>query len=133
MARTTPRNGGDRPSQQNQKPVDSFSDGPVQVSIWENQSAKGAFRAATLQLRYKDGETGRRHRAMARMICFIWRQPPAKPGAGLPRGLHPKSSAASLALDKKPDFASKHSESRARATEAATVTISRAGPLSVWV
>ena len=56
MARTNPRGGGDRPSQQNQRPVDSFSDGPVQVSIWENQSAKGAFRAATLQLRYKDGD-----------------------------------------------------------------------------
>lgn len=56
MARTPPRSNPDPPSQQNQKPVDSFSDGPVQVSIWENPSAKGAFRAATLQLRYKDGD-----------------------------------------------------------------------------
>jgi hypothetical protein len=56
MARTNPRSDRDPPSQLNQGPVDSFSDGPVQVSIWENKSAKGAFRAATLQLRYKDGD-----------------------------------------------------------------------------
>jgi len=36
-------------------PVDKFTDGHVQVSIWENNSV-GAFRAATVQLRYKDGE-----------------------------------------------------------------------------
>lgn len=40
----------------NSGPVDSFADGPVQVSIWENASARRAFRTATLQLRYKDGE-----------------------------------------------------------------------------
>jgi hypothetical protein len=56
MARTNPRGDEERPSQQSPKPVDSFSDGSVQVSIWENQSAKGAFRVATLQLRYKDGD-----------------------------------------------------------------------------
>lgn len=38
------------------KPVDKFTDGPVHVSIWENQGAKGAFRTATVQLRYKDGQ-----------------------------------------------------------------------------
>ena len=37
------------------QPVDKFTDGHVHVSIWENEGAKGAFRSATIQLRYKDG------------------------------------------------------------------------------
>ena len=40
------------------KPIDKFVNGPVHVSIWENQSAKGAFRAATIQLRYRDEKEG---------------------------------------------------------------------------
>jgi hypothetical protein len=35
------------------KPVDKFQDGPLHVSIWENQGVKGAFRTATFELRYK--------------------------------------------------------------------------------
>ena len=37
------------------QPVDKFADGNVNVSIWENSGVKGAFRSATIQLRYKDG------------------------------------------------------------------------------
>jgi hypothetical protein len=37
------------------QPVDKFTDGHVHVSIWENEGVKGAFRSATIQLRYKDG------------------------------------------------------------------------------
>lgn len=37
------------------QPVDKFTDGHVHVSIWENEGVKGAFRSATVQLRYKDG------------------------------------------------------------------------------
>lgn len=36
------------------KPVEKFHDGPVHVSIWQNDGVKGAFRTATFQLRYKD-------------------------------------------------------------------------------
>jgi hypothetical protein len=36
------------------QPVDKFTDGSVHVSIFENDGIKGAFRAATIQLRYKD-------------------------------------------------------------------------------
>lgn len=39
-------------------PVDKFTDGHVNVSIWENEGVKGAFRAATVQLRYKDEKKG---------------------------------------------------------------------------
>jgi len=39
-------------------PVDKFTDGPVQVSIWQNDGPKGAFRAATVQLRYRDPKKG---------------------------------------------------------------------------
>jgi hypothetical protein len=42
----------DQPS--GKKPVDKFHDGPVPVSIWENEGAKGAFRTASFQLRYRD-------------------------------------------------------------------------------
>jgi hypothetical protein len=38
------------------KPVDTFHEGPVHVSIWENASARGSFRTATFELRYKDKE-----------------------------------------------------------------------------
>jgi hypothetical protein len=40
------------------QPVEKFTDGPVHVSIWENEGAKGVFRAATVQLRYKDEKKG---------------------------------------------------------------------------
>ena len=36
------------------KPVEKFHDGPVHVSIWENDGVKGAFRTASFQLRYRD-------------------------------------------------------------------------------
>lgn len=37
----------------NRKPVDKFREGPVHVSIWENEGIKGAFRTASFELRYK--------------------------------------------------------------------------------
>ena len=36
------------------RPFNNFHDGPVHVSIWENEGVKGAFRTASFQLRYKD-------------------------------------------------------------------------------
>lgn len=36
------------------QPADKFNEGPVHVSIWENAGPKGAFRTASLQLRFKD-------------------------------------------------------------------------------
>ena len=41
-------------SNENRKPVDKFTDGRVRVSIFENSGVNGLFRAATVQLRYKD-------------------------------------------------------------------------------
>jgi hypothetical protein len=38
------------------KPADKFNDGPVHVSIWENESAKGAFRVASFEIRYRDAQ-----------------------------------------------------------------------------
>jgi hypothetical protein len=40
------------------RPIDKFVNGPIHVSIWENLGPKGAFRVATLQLRYKDENKG---------------------------------------------------------------------------
>jgi hypothetical protein len=40
-------------SSPSKKPVDKFTDGPVHVSIWENQGVKNAFRTASIELRYK--------------------------------------------------------------------------------
>jgi hypothetical protein len=45
-------------SRSDRQPIDKFTNGPVNVSIWENTGAKGAFRAATIQLRYKDAKEG---------------------------------------------------------------------------
>jgi hypothetical protein len=39
-----------------QTPVEKFRDGPVHASIWQNQGAKGAFRVASFELRYRDGQ-----------------------------------------------------------------------------
>jgi hypothetical protein len=39
------------------QPVDKFNEGSVHVSIFENSGPKGAFRTATIQLRYKDKES----------------------------------------------------------------------------
>lgn len=39
-------------------PVDKFTDGQVQVSIWQNDGPKGAFRTAAIQLRYRDPKKG---------------------------------------------------------------------------
>jgi hypothetical protein len=44
--------------EETKKPVDKFTDGRVHVSIWENSGIRGAFRAATFQLRYRDEKTG---------------------------------------------------------------------------
>ena len=38
------------------KPVEKFRDGPVHASIWQNQGAKGAFRVASFELRYRDAQ-----------------------------------------------------------------------------
>jgi hypothetical protein len=38
------------------KPVDKFREGPVHVSIWENEGINGAFRTASFELRYKKDE-----------------------------------------------------------------------------
>lgn len=45
-------NGADR------RPIDKFVNGPIHVSIWENAGPKGAFRVATMQLRYRDEKKG---------------------------------------------------------------------------
>jgi hypothetical protein len=44
------------PANDHKPPVDKFIDGKIHVSIFENDSARGMFRAATLQLRYKNGD-----------------------------------------------------------------------------
>ena len=38
------------------KPADKFREGPVHVSIWENQGVNGTFRVASFELRYKKDE-----------------------------------------------------------------------------
>jgi hypothetical protein len=35
------------------KPADKFHEGPVHVSIWENDGPQGAFRTASFEIRYK--------------------------------------------------------------------------------
>ena len=41
------------PTKTGNRPVDKFRDGPVHVSIWENDSVNGAFRSASFELRFK--------------------------------------------------------------------------------
>lgn len=53
-ARRTPPPDIPSPRSTGQKPVDKFRDGPVHVSIWENQGPRGAFRTASFELRYRD-------------------------------------------------------------------------------
>ncbi len=53
-SRTEPPHAEQPSTNQGRKPVEKFHDGPVHVSIWENQGPRGAFRAASFQLRYKD-------------------------------------------------------------------------------
>jgi len=51
--------GDDQPGESargGQPPVDKFQEGPFQVSIWQNPSAKGDFRTATMERRYKNKE-----------------------------------------------------------------------------
>jgi hypothetical protein len=77
-----------------QKPVDKFREGPVHVSIWENDSVKGLFRTASFELRYKDDheqwQTGHSYTAgalkyletaarEARSRIEAWQQAQAKP------------------------------------------------------
>jgi hypothetical protein len=57
QSNTAPRNANEN-ARTARQPVDKFTDGCVQVSIWENEGVKGAFRAATIQLRYKDEKKG---------------------------------------------------------------------------
>jgi hypothetical protein len=49
------------------RPVEKFIDGPVHVSIWQNDGSKGAFRTASFETRYKDAneqwQTGRSYTA----------------------------------------------------------------------
>lgn len=45
-----------RAASSTQRPVDKFHDGPVHVSLWENQGPKGAFRTASFEIRYKDSQ-----------------------------------------------------------------------------
>lgn len=45
------------------KPVEKFTVDGVNVAIWENQGPKGAFRTATIQLRYKDGNEWKESRS----------------------------------------------------------------------
>jgi hypothetical protein len=35
------------------KPADKFHEGPVHVSIWENDGPRGAFRTASFEIRYR--------------------------------------------------------------------------------
>jgi hypothetical protein len=35
------------------KPVEKFREGPVHVSIWENQGVNGAFRIASFEIRFR--------------------------------------------------------------------------------
>jgi hypothetical protein len=44
------------PMSEHSKSVEKFNVHKVHVSIWENEGVKGAFRTATFQLRYKDGD-----------------------------------------------------------------------------
>jgi len=55
------------------EPVDKFQDGPVQVSIFQNPSAKGDFRTAKLEVRYKDkdGEFQTSHSYTASVLKHI--------------------------------------------------------------
>lgn len=38
------------------KPADRFREGPVHVSIWENDGINGTFRTASFEIRFKKGE-----------------------------------------------------------------------------
>ena len=79
------------------KPVDKFIDGPVHISIWQNTGAKGAFRTASFEIRYKDAndqwQTGRSYTASnlkhlesaareARSRIENWQQTNTEPGPG---------------------------------------------------
>ena len=54
--RTQPRDTTQSSSNAAQKPVEKFRDGPVHASIWQNQGAKGAFRVASFERRYRDAQ-----------------------------------------------------------------------------
>jgi hypothetical protein len=38
------------------KPVDKFREGPVHVSIWQNDGVNGAFRTASFEIRFRKGQ-----------------------------------------------------------------------------
>jgi hypothetical protein len=84
---------------QPQKPIDKFIDGPVHVSIWENTGAKGVFRAASFEIRYRNAQenwqTGHSYTASnlkhlesaareARARIEAWQQASAKKPASRP-------------------------------------------------
>jgi len=57
MTKSSPREveQSDQPSgNPGRKPVDKFHEGPVHVSIWENDGPRGAFRTASFELRYRN-------------------------------------------------------------------------------
>lgn len=58
-SRSRPSQAGAQNDNGGNKPVDRFHEGSVQVSIWEKTGAKGLFRTASFQLRYRDGEEWR--------------------------------------------------------------------------
>jgi hypothetical protein len=87
-----------RSSEESRKPVERFHDGPVHLSIWENEGVKGAFRTATFQLRYKDKEKDEWHTGTSYGLSDLEHLeranvPPRKPGrafrTGIPRGRRP--------------------------------------------
>ncbi len=44
-----------QPNPPSNKPVEKFREGRVHVSIWENNGVNGAFRTASFEIRYRQG------------------------------------------------------------------------------
>ena len=55
-APTSPESTDNAAANPGSKPADKFREGPVHVSIWENQGVNGTFRVASFELRYKKDE-----------------------------------------------------------------------------
>ena len=55
VARRSPAPEQQEPESAGNRPVERFHEGSVHVSIWENEGVNGAFRTASFQLRYRDG------------------------------------------------------------------------------
>ena len=67
------------------KPVDKFREGPVHVSIWENQGLNGTFRVASFEPRYKKDEQWQTT-ATGPPISNFWRMPRRRPAIALTAG-----------------------------------------------